>query len=340
MPLSVTERAMPFDPRTTELDVLLNQIGANAKDAAQVMATASREAKDEALRFAADQMKKRKPDILRANEADVQAAKIAQKPAAFVDRLELTDARIAAMANGLREIADLDDPVGRVTESWERPNGLRISRVRTPIGVIGVIFESRPNVTADAGALCLKSGNAAILRGGSDSLNSCQAILDCLILGLRHADLPDVAVQVVPTGDRNAVGMMLGGLNEAIDVIVPRGGKSLVERVRAEARVPVFSHLEGICHTYVDAAADLEMAKDIVVNAKLRRPGICGATEAMLVDRRIADSHLAPLIGALIDAGCEVRGDEAAQAADGRVKAAQETDWGCEFLDAVIAVKV
>ena len=244
------------------------------------------------------------------------------------------------MADGVAQIADLEDPVGTVMASWARPNGLQISRVRTPLGVIGIIFESRPNVTADAGALCLKAGNAALLRPGSESYESARAIHGALEQGLRAAGLPQDAIQIVPSRDREAVGLMLSGLGGCIDVIVPRGGKSLVARVQAEARVPVFSHLEGICHVYVHAPADLEMAKRVVVNAKMRRPGICGAAETLLVDRALAGTHLAPLVAALIDARCEVRGDEAAQAADARVIAAKPEDWDTEYLDAIISVAV
>ncbi|MEO1205074.1 MAG: glutamate-5-semialdehyde dehydrogenase [Pseudomonadota bacterium] len=318
----------------------MDRIGAQAKAAARSIATASRAEKDAALTAAADLLEARSSDILRANEIDVRAARLAQKNDAFVDRLALNPTRISQMANGLRAIADLDDPVGQTIAAWDRPNGLKIARVRTPIGVIGVIFESRPNVTADAGALCIKSGNAAILRGGSDSLNSTLAILDCLVGGLRQACLSEHVVQVIPTGDRRAVGHMLSGLDGAIDVIVPRGGRSLVERVQADARVPVFAHLEGICHTYVDGAADLQMARDIVLNAKLRRTGVCGATETVLVDQRCARTHLQPIVADLLDAGCEVRGDAATQAVDRRVKAAKDDDWGREFLDSVIAIKI
>jgi glutamate-5-semialdehyde dehydrogenase len=251
----------------------------------------------------------------------------------------LDPTRIEGMAKGLEEVAALADPVGSVLAQWTRPNGLKIERVRVPLGVVGIIYESRPNVTADAGALCLKAGNAAILRGGSDSHHSSRAIQVCLARGLREAGLPDAAIQLVPTTDREAVGLMLKGLDGAIDVIVPRGGKSLVARVQEEARVPVFAHLEGLCHTYVDASADLEMAKALVVNAKMRRTGVCGSTETLLVDAAAPAGTLGALIAALLDAGCEVRGDRAAQAADARVKAATEQDWSTEYLDAIISVK-
>jgi glutamate-5-semialdehyde dehydrogenase len=244
------------------------------------------------------------------------------------------------MASGLDVVRALPDPVGTVSESWTRPNGMTIERVRVPLGVIGVIYESRPNVTADAGALCLKSGNAVILRGGSESFRSARAIHAALAEGLRAAGLPEDAIGLVPTRDRAAVGLMLAGLGGALDVIVPRGGKSLVERVQTEARVPVFAHLEGVCHVYVDKAADLAMAKEIVLNAKMRRTGVCGAAETLLVDRAVAPTHLKPLVTMLLDAGCEVRGDAPTQAVDRRVQAASEDDWPTEYLDAIIAVKV
>ena len=252
----------------------------------------------------------------------------------------LDAARVEAMARGLDDIAALPDPVGRLLASFERPNGLRIERIATPLGVIGVIYESRPNVTADAGALCLKAGNAAILRGGSDSFHSARAIHACLVQGLGAAGLPEAAIQLVPTTDRAAVGEMLKGLDGAIDVLVPRGGKSLVARVQEEARVPVFAHLEGVVHVYVDRAADLDMAKSVLRNAKMRRTGVCGAAETLLVDRAVAAAYLAPLVRELIDAGCEVRGDEATRGADPRVVAANEADWSSEYLDAIIAAKV
>ena len=260
--------------------------------------------------------------------------------AAFIDRLTLTPARIDAMADGVATVREIADPVGAVTESWQRPNGMTIERVRVPLGVIAVIFESRPNVAADAGVLCLKSGNAVILRGGSDSFRSCRAIHDCLVQGLREAGLPEAAITLVPTRDRAAVGLLLTGLNGGVDVIVPRGGKSLVARVEAEARVPVFAHLEGVNHVYVDRAANLEMAKSIVLNAKMRRTGVCGAAETLLVDRAGASASLKPLVEMLIDAGCEVRGDDAVQRVDTRVKPASDEDWDTEYHDAIIAARV
>jgi len=322
------------------LTAQMAEIGRRARAAARVLAEAPRAQKDEALKAMAAALRASSARILAANAIDVAAAEKAQRPASFIDRLRLDEARIGAMADGVAQIADLEDPVGTVMASWARPNGLQISRVRTPLGVIGIIFESRPNVTADAGALCLKAGNAALLRPGSESYESARAIHGALEQGLRAAGLPQDAIQIVPSRDREAVGLMLSGLGGCIDVIVPRGGKSLVARVQAEARVPVFSHLEGICHVYVHAPADLEMAKRVVVNAKMRRPGICGAAETLLVDRALAGTHLAPLVAALIDARCEVRGDEAAQAADARVIAAKPEDWDTEYLDAIISVAV
>jgi glutamate-5-semialdehyde dehydrogenase len=278
--------------------------------------------------------------LLAANAEDVAEARNAGMTGAFLDRLTLTQARVEAMADGIATVRAIPDPVGVVTESWQRPNGMTIERVRVPLGVVAVIFESRPNVAADAGVLCLKSGNAVILRGGSDSFRSCRAIHHCLVQGLREANLPEAAITLVPTRDRAAVGLLLGGLNGAVDVIVPRGGKSLVARVEAEARVPVFAHLEGVNHVYVDRSADLDMAKSIVLNAKMRRVGVCGAAETLLVDRAGAASSLQPLLSMLIDAGCEVRGDETVQRADSRVKPATEEDWDTEYLDAVIAARV
>ena len=319
---------------------LMAALGESARAAARQLAQASTVQKNEALGAMAEAIRNSVDTILAANAKDIATAKERGRPAAFVDRLTLDPDRIEAMAKGLDDIAALDDPVGDVIASWQRPNGLTIERVRVPLGVIGIIYESRPNVTADAGALCLKSGNAVILRGGSESHHSAGAIHTCLVAGLKKAGLPEGAIQLVPTRDRAAVGEMLKGLGGTIDVIVPRGGKSLVGRVQREARVPVFAHLEGICHVYVHAAADPAMAEEIAVNAKMRRTGICGAAETLLVDRACADTRLKPLIGALIDAGCEVRGDDAAQAADKRVKPAKEEDWSTEYLDSIISVKV
>jgi glutamate-5-semialdehyde dehydrogenase len=318
----------------------MQAMGAEARRAARALALASTEAKNRALRGAAAELREQRAAIIEANGRDLSAAREGGRPASFLDRLMLDAKRIDGMAKGLEEIAALPDPVGAVIAEWTRPSGLRIERVRVPLGVVGIVYESRPNVTADAGALCLKAGNAAILRGGSESHHSSGAIHACLVRGLRAAELPEGAIQLVPTTDREAVGLMLGGLEGAIDVIVPRGGKSLVARVQEEARVPVFAHLEGICHTYVDRSAELEMAKRIVVNAKMRRTGVCGATETLLVDKAAPAGHLAALIAALLEAGCEVRGDAAAQKADARVKPAMERDWSTEYLDAIISVKV
>lgn len=326
--------------KSGDIAAQMAELGTRAKAASAKLANAPSQAKTKALEAMAASIREHEAEILAANEKDMAQARESDRPAAFLDRLELTPERIEAMAAGVEQIAALKDPVGDVTASWERPNGLKIERVRTPLGVIGIIYESRPNVTADAGALCLKAGNAVILRGGSESAHSANAIHDCLVEGLAAAGLPEHAIQMVPTTDRAAVGEMLKGLNGTIDVIVPRGGKSLVERVQSDARVPVFAHLEGICHVFVHERADLAMARDITVNAKLRRTGICGAAETLLVDKACAETHLATLVSSLIEGGCEVRGDERTQAADARVKPAGEDDWGKEFLDAVIAVKV
>jgi len=319
---------------------LMRQMGQAARAASREIALATLAQKNEALLAASKAIRSSSSAILAANSKDVEAARIRGTTGAFIDRLTLNDSRIAAIGRSLEEIAALKDPVGSVLAKWQRPNGLVIERVRVPLGVIGIIYESRPNVTADAGALCLKSGNAAILRGGSESQHSSRAIHACLVEGLKAAGLPETAIQLVPTTDREAVGHMLKGLDGAIDVIVPRGGKSLVARVQEEARVPVFAHLEGICHTYVDKDADLEMAREIVLNAKLRRTGICGATETLLVDRAAPEHYLPVLVKALLDAGCAVRGDEATQQADSRATPATEEDWATEYLDAIISVKL
>ncbi|MEE8252704.1 MAG: glutamate-5-semialdehyde dehydrogenase [Hyphomicrobium sp.] len=318
---------------------IMHAIGRRARAAAHELALAPTELKNTALKAAADALRKATPTILAANAKDTAAAKEAGRPAAFVDRLMLDEDRVAGIAKGMEDIAALDDPVGIVLAEWTRPSGLAFERVRVPLGVIGIIYESRPNVTADAGALALKAGNAAILRGGSESHHSSQAIHACLVEGLKAAKLPEASIQLVPTTDREAVGLMLSGLDGAIDVIVPRGGKNLVERVQKETRVPVFAHLEGVCHTYVDRDADLDMAVSVVINAKLRRPGICGATETLLVDGAAPSDFLPALTKALLDAGCEVRGDAATQNVDARVKLATEADWETEYLDAIIAVK-
>ncbi len=322
-----------------DLDQMMHRIGREARDAAHVLAVAPGDQRNRALFAAARWLYDDMIPILAANEADVLAAKAAGVAPSYVDRLVLDRKRVNAIGQGLEAIAALADPIGCVLAEWTRPNGLNISRVRVPIGVIGIIYESRPNVTADAGGLCLKAGSAAILRTGSDSQRSAAAIHACLVKGLEEAGLPAAAIGLVPTTDRAAVGLMLSGLRGAIDVIVPRGGKSLVSRVQSEARVPVFAHLEGICHTYVDKAADPEMARAIVLNAKMRRTGICGATECLLMDKAAPAGMLENLVSALLDAGCEVRGDHKAATADRRVKAASPDDFGREFLDAVIAVK-
>ena len=328
------------DDDAGEVAGLMGAIGARAREAADSIAKADTAAKDRALTAAADRLRAAAGAILEANALDIADLKTASATSAQIDRGTLNPERIEAMAAGLETIARLPDPVGETMAEWQRPNGLSIRRVRTPIGVIGVIFESRPNVTADAAALSLKAGNAVILRGGSDSFRSSAAIHACLLEGLEQAKLPPAAVQLVPTRDRAAVGEMLKGLGGNLDVIVPRGGKSLVERVQNEARVPVFAHLEGVCHVYVDAAADPDMARAVVVNAKMRRTGVCGAAETVLVDRAGADRHLKPLVAALIEAGCEVRGDDAVRAADERAVRAGESDWGTEYLDAIVAMRV
>ena len=319
---------------------LMLTLGRAGREAAKVLALAPTRQKNDALMAMAAKIRRSAGDILSENARDLENAKAKDMKASFVDRLTLNEARLEAMAKGLEEIAALPDPVGQVMAQWTRPNGLAFSRVRVPIGVIGIIFESRPNVTADAGGLCLKSGNAAILRGGSDSFHSSGAIIACLQRGLDTAGLPRTAIQMVPNADRDCVGLMLEGLGGTLDLIVPRGGKSLVARVQADARIPVFSHLEGICHVYVDKAADLEMAKRVVLNAKMRRTGVCGSAETVLIDRAAAEKNLKPIIATLIDAGCEVRGDEAAQEADPRVKLATQEDWSTEYLDAIISMKL
>ena len=325
---------------SSDLAALMHDLGRRAKEAAHALALAPTGQKDEALAAMAEACRARRNDILKANAQDLADAKASGASAAFLDRLALNEQRLAAMAAGLDVVRGLADPIGAVTARWTRPNGMAIERVRVPLGVIGIIYESRPNVTADAAALALKAGNAAILRGGSEAHRSNRAIHAALVTGLREARLPEDAIELVPTRERAAVGMMLAGLDGAIDIIVPRGGKSLVARVQEEARVPVFAHLEGICHVYVDRSAKLDMAKAIVLNAKMRRTGVCGAAETLLVDAAAAPSHLSPLVTMLLDAGCEVRGDEATRAVDARVKAAHEEDWSTEYLDAVISARV
>ena len=325
---------------TGDIAAALGEIGRQGRAAARVLALASTAQKDRALELMAGAIRGQVSRILSANAEDITEARSSGMSGALLDRLMLNIDRVEAIAGAVDAVHVLKDPVGVVTESWIRPNGMKIERLKVPLGVIGIIYESRPNVTADAGALCLKSGNAAILRGGSDSLRTSRAIAAALGQGLREAGLPEAAIQLIPTRDRAAVGLMLTGLDGNIDVIVPRGGKGLVARVQAEARVPVFAHLEGVCHVYVDKAASLEMAKKIVLNAKMRRTGVCGAAETLLVDRAGADKFLKPLVEMLIDAKCEIRGDKTTQAADKRVKAATEEDWSTEYLDAIITVKV
>lgn len=319
---------------------LMADIGRRARAAARPLAIVTTAAKNAALRAMADAILAREQDILDANAIDVSNGEESGLSGSFMDRLKLNPARVRAMADGIREIAELKDPVGDVIAAWERPNGLQIERVRTPLGVVGVIYESRPNVTADAGALCLKAGNPVILRGGSDSLNSSAAIHACLVEGLKEAGLPEDAIQLVPTTDRAAVGEMLKGLDGTLDVIIPRGGKSLVGRVQSEARVPVFAHLEGICHLYIDRSADLDMAVKIAVNAKMRRTGVCGAAETLLVDRAVASTHLVPILDALRAAGCEIHADAEVLKVFFDAKPATDADWVTEYLDAIIAVKL
>ena len=331
--------ATTSETATTDLAATMQRIGVAARGAAQALATAPTASKDRALRGAAAAVRQAQERLLQANALDVASAKAAKATAAFIDRVTLNAERIEGIAKGLEDIAEQPDPVGHVHEEWTRPNGLSIARVAVPFGVIGIIYEARPNVTADAGGLCLKSGNAAILRGGSESFESSKVLVDCLHEGLRAANLPEAAVQLVPTRDRDAVGHMLT-MSESIDVIVPRGGKPLIERVMKEARIPVVAHLEGLCHTYVHAAADVEMARQVVVNAKMRRTGICGATETLLVDRAAGITHLPSILHDLFKAGCEVRGTDEVQRMDPRVMPATEVDWRTEYLDALLSVKL
>ena len=330
-----------IDPQTNQdLAATMQALGRDAVAAAGVLALADTATKNRALAGMASALRARRAELLAANARDMEAARAKGLSGAMLDRLALDDKRVEAMARGIEDIIGLADPIGTTIAHWTRPNGLDISRVRVPLGVVGIIYESRPNVTCDAGALCLKSGNAAILRGGSESAHSSRAIHACLVEGLLAAGLPAASIQLVPTTDRAAVGYMLSSMTEFIDVVVPRGGKSLVARVQQEARVPVIGHLEGVCHVYVDRDADLAMARAIVRNAKLRRTGICGAAETLLVDRGAAATHLGPIIRDLLDAGCEVRGDAQVQEVDARVKAATEQDWYTEYLDAIIAARV
>jgi glutamate-5-semialdehyde dehydrogenase len=323
-----------------QLENLMLEIGAQAKVAARQLAISSSETKNQALQNAANELRACAADILAANVEDMKLAEAEGVNQARLDRIMLDEARLEGIAQAIEAIITLPDPVGQSLARWQVPSGLDIDRVRVPLGVIGVIYESRPNVTADAAALCLKAGNAVILRGSSEIQNSARLIHACFARALQAAGLDPNAAQIVPTPDREAVSLMLAGLQEQIDVIVPRGGKGLVGLVQEQARVPVFAHLEGVCHVYVDKQADLAMAQEVVLNAKMRRTGICGAAETLLVDAACADTHLAPLIAALIDSGCDVRGDDAAQQAHAGVTAASEDDWYCEYLDAIIAVRV
>ena len=328
------------EPHVGDVATTMHMIGANARAAARILAAIGAIEKERAIRAMAQAVRAATPAILAANGEDVAEAEKAGATSAFVDRLRLDDKRVAAMADGIDAVAALPDPVGAVMSAWDRPNGMRIERVRVPLGVIGIIYESRPNVTADAGTLGLKAGNAVILRGGSDSFRSSRAIHAAIVAGLSGAGIPETAIQLVPTRDRGAVGLMLAGLDGAIDVLVPRGGKELVARVQTEARLPVFAHLDGNCHVYVDKAADPAMAQSIVLNSKMRRTGICGAAETLLIDQNAAPTLLVPLVRMLIDAGCEVRGDRDVEAADPRAKRATDEDWSTEYLDAIIAVKL
>ena len=329
-------RYLPAD----ELAAIMNEMGKKAREAAAHLANCGSKTVETALTTAAAAIRAQSDRILQANARDMAAAQSAGLAAAMLDRLKLDDARIAAMARALDEVAAMPNPVGQIAAEWDRPNGLHIQRVSVPLGVIGIIYESRPNVTSDAAALCLRAGNAVILRGGSESFFSSRAIHECLVEGLKAARIPESAVQLVPTTDRAAVGYMLGNMTQYIDVIVPRGGRSLTERVQNDARVPVMGHLDGLVHVYVDGKANLEMARKVVLNAKMRRTGICGAAETLLVDRACAATHLPVLAADLIAAGCEVRGDKEAQAFDPRIKSATEADWTTEYLDAIIALRI
>jgi glutamate-5-semialdehyde dehydrogenase len=326
--------------QTMNISQTMTALGVAARASAATLATTSGEQRNAALAAAAAALRERSSEIVAANKQDMAAASERSLTRAMLDRLMLNSERIEAMAEGIEIIIRLHDPIGRVLDEWERPNGLHIQRVSVPLGVIGIIYESRPNVTADAAALCIKSGNAVILRGGSESFHSSTAIYECLRDGLISAGLPGDAVQMVPTRDRAAVGFLLSSMAEWVDVVVPRGGKSLIKRVQDEARVPVIGHLEGICHVYLHTSADPDMARDVVLNAKMRRTGICGAAETVLIDRASADVLLPVVCGALRDAGCEIRGDEAVRAAIREATVATEEDWSTEYLDAVVSIRV
>jgi glutamate-5-semialdehyde dehydrogenase len=323
-----------------DIPAVMTRLGEAARDAAARLATTTGDERNAALAAAATALRERSAQIIDANATDIRAARERGLSDAMLDRLMLDEERVEAMAVGIGTIIGLHDPVGRILDEWERPNGLRIQRVSVPLGVIGIIYESRPNVTADAAALCVKSGNAAILRGGSESFHSSRTILECLHVGLGAAGLPANAVQMVPTTDRAAVGFLLSSMAEWVDVVVPRGGKSLIKRVQDEARIPVIGHLEGICHVYVHVDADARMARNIVLNAKMRRTGICGAAETLLVDRDVADQALPGIVAALLDAGCEIRGDEIVCALVPEAKPAREEDWSTEYLDAIVSVRI
>ncbi len=332
---------MEPEHKLSEKDIssLMSKMGANAAKAGQIIKQATSKQKDDALKIAAERLRNNKNSILQANAIDMCHASKKGLKKALIDRLDLSGSRLEAVAVGLENIIELPDPVGQVIKSWRRPNGLKISQIRVPLGVIGIVYESRPNVTADAGGLCLKSGNAVILRGGSESFNTSKAIVSCLHEGLRSTNLPENSIQLVPTKDREAVGQLLT-MTEYIDVIVPRGGKSLVERVQNESRVPTIAHLEGLCHVYLDNEADTEMACNIVLNAKMRRTGICGATETLLIDQPAADRLLPPLTKKLVEAGCELRGDASSRAVVSDIKIATESDWSTEYLDAILSIKI
>ena len=323
-----------------ELEDELILMGKNARKASQILTLATSEIKNNALEAMADDIEKNKENIIAANIKDIEKAKVNNISKSFLDRLILNEERIISISDGLREIIKIEDPIGQIMSTWDRPNGLNIERVRTPLGVIGVIYESRPNVTADAGALCLKAGNAVILRGGSESYYSSSAIYNSLNNGLIKAGLPEHSIQIIPTIDRNAVGYLLSGLDESIDVVVPRGGKSLVERVQNEAKVPVFGHLEGICHIYIDKDADIKKAQEVTVNAKMRRTGICGAAETLLIDKKNAEIILPEIANALKDMDCELRGCDNSLKIISDMNPAQESDWSTEYLDAIISIKI
>jgi len=318
----------------------MDELGRSARQAARLLAMSGGDVRDRALLASAAALRERAADILAANSIDMRAAEERGLSGAMLDRLMLDEARIEGMAAGLESIAGLPDPLGKVTAEWQRPNGLQIQRVAVPLGVIGIIYESRPNVTADAAGLCIKSGNAVILRGGSESFHSSGAIHACLVTGLAAADIPSASVQMVPTTDRAAVGYLLSSMGEWLDVVVPRGGKSLIKRVQDEARIPVIGHLEGICHVYLHEAADAAIAANVALNAKMRRTGICGAAETLLVDRKVANSLLPPVLTALYEAGCEIRGDETVVGIFPPVNPATDEDWDTEYLDAILSVRV